>query len=402
MNVHAFTSITSNYIPKARVLAASLKAQHPQWKFHVVLSDEPPPGDWLACPQFDSVIRADTLPIERFRAWAFGHTIVELCTAVKGPALREIGRRFAAEAVMYFDPDICVAGRLDDLTARLEAGASVLLTPHLTEAEPTPRGIEDNEIAALKHGVYNLGFVAVRMDANGQRFADWWAERLLGWCEDFIPGGLFTDQRWADLAPALFDGVHIVRSPRYNVATWNISNRRVEGEPPAALRVNGEPMGFYHFSGLDKGALATMLEIYGRQSPAVQQFLAWYLRRCDEEGQGAIGETPWAMGRYADGTPVAREHRLLYRLRADLQQAFPDPYAVGENGGYLAWFRANAAQEIPTSYAFLQRRPPEGEALQAALGAVRELDLIRRSRAYGFALRISRIYRRIRRIAPAG
>jgi len=242
----------------------------------------------------------------------------------------------------------------------------------------------------------------VRMDANGQRFADWWAERLLGWCEDFIPGGLFTDQRWADLAPALFDGVHIVRSPRYNVATWNISNRRVEGEPPAALRVNGEPMGFYHFSGLDKGALATMLEIYGRQSPAVQQFLAWYLRRCDEEGQGAIGETPWAMGRYADGTPVAREHRLLYRLRADLQQAFPDPYAVGENGGYLAWFRANAAQEIPTSHAFLQRRPPEGEALQAALGAVRELDLIRRSRAYGFALRISRIYRRIRRIAPAG
>jgi len=393
MNVHAFTSITSNYIPKARVLAASLKAQHPDWKFHVVLSDEPPAGGWLDCPHFDSVIGADALPIERFRAWAFGHGIVELCTAVKGPALRAIGHRFGADAVLYFDPDICVTGRLDELTARLQAGASVLLTPHLTEAETTPRGVEDNEIAALKHGVYNLGFLAVRLDADGRRFSDWWAERLLGWCEDYIAGGLFTDQRWADLAPALFDGVQIVRSPRYNVATWNLSNRRVEGEPPAALRVNGEPMGFYHFSGLDKGALATMLEIYGRQSPAVQRFLAWYLQRCDEEGQGAIGETPWAMGCYADGTPITREQRLLYRLRPDLQQAFPDPYAVGNDGGYLAWFRANGAQEIATSPAFLQRRPPEGEALQGALAAMRELELIRRSRSYALAQRFSALHR---------
>lgn len=393
MKVHAFTSITSNYIPKARVLAASLKAQHPEWKFHVVLSDEPPRGDWLDSLHFDSVIRAEELPIERFRAWAFGHTIVELCTAVKGPALQAIRRRCGAEAVMYFDPDICVTGRLDDLMARLEVGASVLLTPHLTDAETTPRGIEDNEIAALKHGVYNLGFLAVKMDGNGQRFSDWWAERLLGWCEDYIPGGLFTDQRWADLAPALFDGVHVVRSPRYNVATWNLSNRRVEGEPPAGLRVNGEPMGFYHFSGLDKGALATMLDIYGRQSPTVQRFLAWYLKRCDEEGQAQIGDTPWAWGTYADGTPITRDERLLYRLRADLQEAFPNPYAIAGDGGYRAWFAANAAREIPTSPAFLQRRPPQGEALQQALDATRELELIRRSRSYALAQRFSALHR---------
>jgi hypothetical protein len=151
-------------------------------------------------------------------------------------------------------------------------------------------------------------------------------------------------------------------------------------------------MGFYHFSGLDKGALAAMLEVYGKQSPVVQQFLAWYLKRCDEEGQSQIGDTAWAWGTYADGTPIALDERVLYRLRPDLKQAFPDPYRAGV-GSYLEWFRANGAHEMPATYGFLQRRPPSGDQLQAALGAVRELELIRRSRTYRFARRLSSIYR---------
>ena len=50
----------------------------------------------------------------------------------------------------------------------------------------------------------------------------------------------------------------------------------------------------------------------------------------------AIPDRWWAYGAYADGTPIEKAHRVLYRQRADLQQAFPDPFAAGE-GGYSQW-----------------------------------------------------------------
>ena len=38
-----FTSITLNYLPKAKILAKTLKQFHPDWQFHLVISDKIPP-----------------------------------------------------------------------------------------------------------------------------------------------------------------------------------------------------------------------------------------------------------------------------------------------------------------------------------------------------------------------
>ena len=34
---------------------------------------------------------------------------------------------------------------------------------------------------------------------------DWWCQRAYRFNRDDVPNGLFTDQRWMDLVPALFD-----------------------------------------------------------------------------------------------------------------------------------------------------------------------------------------------------
>ena len=44
----------------------------------------------------------------------------------------------------------------------------------------------------------------MRNGAEGRRFAAWWRDRLHRFCWDDVPGGLFVDQRWCDLVPALF------------------------------------------------------------------------------------------------------------------------------------------------------------------------------------------------------
>jgi len=179
--VHVFTSITSNYLPKARVLARSVKQRAPEVQFHLMLSDVPPPGFDLAAEPFDHLIRLEDLAIEQAAQWAFGHTVVDLCTAVKGFAFQRLLDLPGAEKAFYFDPDMVVFDRLDELIERLDRH-SILLTPHQCEPEDTLEAIADNEIASLKHGVFNLGFLGVRNSDEGRRFIDWWAARLEHFC----------------------------------------------------------------------------------------------------------------------------------------------------------------------------------------------------------------------------
>ncbi len=264
--MHIFTSITANYLPKAAALAISVKRLHPEAVFHVVLCDELPPCPSITTGAFDSIINIKDLPIDNLPSWIFKHRLVELCTAVKGTAFQHIADRFGAERIYYFDPDIVVLGRLDALERKLDS-SSILLTPHLAEPETLHQAILDNELCALRHGIYNLGFLAVRVSSQGRRFIDWWADRLRQFCYDDVKSGLFTDQRWVDLAPAYFDDIAIVREPEFNVATWNLTHRRATGTAPYEIRINDRPLVFYHFSGFDSGAQRACSIATGRRAP---------------------------------------------------------------------------------------------------------------------------------------
>ena len=379
-----YTSITSNYLPKARVLAHSIRRCDPQARFHLLLSDAPPDGFDPGAEPFHTIIRFEELQIAKPRQWMFGHTVVELCTAVKGVGAMEIVRRHRPEKLFYFDPDIVVFGGLDALGDALNDHC-VLLTPHVTEPETTRRAVIDNEISALKHGIYNLGFIGFRCSGEGLRCMEWWAQRLLDFCHDDIPAGLFTDQRWADLMPAMFRGVGILRDPQYNVATWNLSHRRATGSAPDGVLVDGQPLSFYHFSGFDSGAQEVMLKIYGSHSPVLFQLRDWYIAECKRCGQDALGRTPWAFGRFSNGESITRDHRLLYRTRPDLQQAYPDPFDASGPSSYFHWFAANVQGDDSTllaSEAILRGR---------LMSAETELGLIRRSRSWRLARAIARV-----------
>ena len=339
--MHAFTSITANYLPKAASLAHSFKRVHPEAKFHVVLSDDMPECPPEVTSAFDTIINIDELPIPDLPRFVFRHRIVELCTAVKGRAFQHIADRFGADRIYYFDPDIIVTNRLDDMERALD-DASVLLTPHSIEPESDPMAMVDNEITCLKHGVYNLGFLAVRMDRDGRRFIDWWADRLTRWCYDEVPNGLFTDQRWVDLAPAIFDGIRILREPQYNVSTWNLSHRRATGSSPYDIRINGRPLVFYHFSGFDSGAQLTMLDRYGSHSPVLYEFREWYIAECERMGQSTLGKIPCRYARYRSGLKIEDSQRLTYRRREDLLNYFRDPFDDSEPANsFLHWYRTN-------------------------------------------------------------
>jgi hypothetical protein len=342
----AFTSAATNYLPKVRKLCASIRRHHPEWEIGLALADARSGRIDYRQEPLDRILALAELDIPDRTRWTFFHSIVELATAIKPFALLELLADPGVERVLYFDPDMVLFSRLDDLLAELDRG-NVALTPHLTVPETSLDAVRDNEISALKHGVYNLGFLGVRNTEEGRRFARWWADRVYHFCMDDIPGGLFTDQRWIDLAPAMFDGVQILKNSRFNVATWNITQRRLEGGLETGFRVDGQPLGFYHFTGFDSGAHGVMAGKHAAGNDALAGLIDWYAREARFDDADPAAAVRWAYGHYADGNPVPVEHRRIYRAREDLQQAFPDPFDTSGAGGLRGWMQTQGLLEYP-------------------------------------------------------
>lgn len=339
-----FTSCASNYIPKARVLATSVKKFHPEIDMFLLVTDKLPQGFSLENEAFDKIVAAEDLGIENFEQWIFGHRIVEACTAVKPFMLRHLLEQ-GYEQVIYFDPDIAIFTTLESVFDGLNKG-SVVMTPHINVPETTLEAIKDNELNSLKHGLYNFGFVAVNNDKTGKAYANWWAERCYFRCFDDIAGGNFTDQKWNDLVPIFFDNVYLLKDSGCNLATWNYAQRKLEGSLKDGITANGDALVFHHFTGFDSGAHLLMRDKYGKDMPAALELSHWYVDACNEYSEEKLEAVPWAYGFYDNGEPVQAHHRKLYRTRKDLQDAFPQPLSTEPQGKhkscYYDWLKNEA------------------------------------------------------------
>ena len=342
--VCCYTSFTYSYLSRARILAQSVRRAHPDWVMHAVLVDDAPPGldKDAALADFDRVTEASSLTLPRFRSWLFKHDIVEACTAVKGQMLAELLDAGFAK-VVYLDPDIAVFHPLDGIIERLDT-ASIILTPHQCEPNLTPREVGDNEMTSLRYGIFNLGFAAVRNDAPGRAFAAWWAQQLYRACYDAVETGIFTDQRYCDLVPGLFDNVYIERDPGYNVASWNLSRRKLRFDG-SRLLVNDSPLKFYHFTKIG-GDGDTMTERYAGANTEVFEVWQWYKRTLVQTAVPGIPPRYWSFGQFSNGQPIPKVARVFYRSRKDLMDYFDDPFDVDGNSLYQ-WMQREAPDKLP-------------------------------------------------------
>lgn len=341
MSFAVYTSCAANYLPKARALAESLRRHQPDATLTLCLCDRVPPGVDLAEEPFDRVWTPEDLGYDR--AWIFQHNVMELCTGVKGRALERL-MEDEADLYLYLDPDVLVLHPLEPIHRMME-GASIGLVPHILRREECARGVELTEMSITEHGIYNLGHLLVRGDPNGHAFARWWRERLDEYCFDDRERGLFTDQRWADLVPAIFEGVRILRQPVLNVASWNLYGRTISQEQPSddsTFRVDGEPLITYHFSGTGpSGTHRRIRETFDPGNGATAAIEALYEATIARHGQGWLEPLSPAHDSFDDGTPVPAEARKLYRRHEALRTTFPDPYTVPENGGFRGWLMRN-------------------------------------------------------------
>jgi len=327
-----FTSINNAYIPKAIVLADSLRRIYgDDAHLTCMLSDSKRVDiDYSA---FDEVLTIDLLdlPVPSVEAWIFKHTVVELCTAVKPWAFKAIFAKHNADEVIYMDPDTVLYSPMEEIY-RLLSEHPVILTPHVTIPAKDLDDLLDGEmLGSLRHGVFNLGFLALANYGEGVKFLDWWAKRCLDWCYDDAPKGLFTDQRWIDLAPCFFRTLHVLQHPGYNMATWNLYYRKLGRNSTGNLTVNDEvPLRFFHFSGFDIGTHDLMLKKHAKGDALLTDITNWYVSEQDLYGQKALGKRPGVYESFSSGEYIERNLRVTYRENSDLVERFPFPYSQPE------------------------------------------------------------------------
>jgi hypothetical protein len=314
-------------------LAESVKRVNPNAFFLVCLVEREVPEQAKEFPHFDRIVLAKDLGSDDFDKFIFRHSIVEASTAVKGQLFRYVLDNFHEEdKFVYLDPDILVFSELREVDIALDSN-DIVLTPHLTSPECKKNNQEelsavmDNELSALKHGVYNLGFLGIRRSTEALRFIDWWATRLKMFCYNDIPNGIFTDQKWIDLAPGFFP-VYILKHPGYNVAPWNLSMRTVKKDGNSYF-VNGEPLRFFHFSGWDSGANEAMVRKYVSDSTNPIYFLrSTYIERLEKLQQNMYEKIPWSYGRFFSGEKIRSKTRVRFRCSKTIQNRADSPFSL--------------------------------------------------------------------------
>ena len=124
---------------------------------------------------------------------------------------------------------------------------------------------ERNRVLA-EWGIYNVGWVAFRRDADGLACLAWWRQSCIAWCYDRLEADRFADQKYLDQFPQRFARVQTVTHPGVNAAPWNLDTGALRPGPNGELWFCEQPLIFFHFHKLRRVApmlWRTRLSDYG-------------------------------------------------------------------------------------------------------------------------------------------
>lgn len=326
-----FTIVSKNYLHYARTLMQSVKSVHESWDRYVLLVDEVR-GDFEPTKEDFTVVEVRELPLPDMDKFLFRYTILELNTAVKPWMLEWLFENSNYEKVVYIDPDIYLYQPMKEVEEALDSGKLMVLTPHLTgQLDDCKR---PTELDIMRAGSYNLGFIALARHPSLHTFLKWWQDKLEYQCVVNFEAGLFVDQKWMDLVPGMYQDVYILRHEGYNVAYWNLLHRNVSRTDVGYL-VNGVPLVFCHYSGIDPENPQQLSKYQNRfelsDLPEFKRLALEYCNKVIANGLKTCKQWEYSFGRFADETPIEDSLRVCYRNTSELQaSAGNNPFAARE------------------------------------------------------------------------
>ena len=349
-----------NYLPKVRILCHSIRRYHPEAVIHLALADERP--QWLRTEDepFDSILGIERLGIPDYRNWTFTHSIVELSTAIKPFALKHLLQLPDCGTVLYFDPDMVLFSRVDDILATLETQQP------RADAAPDEAGTDARRDLRQRGREPEARHLQPGLHRRAQHRRRPALRRLVGRAH----------------LPSLLGGrgERPLHRPEVGELRADLLRRRGDHQVVAPQRRHVEPDDAPddrqlrdRLRGRRRAArLLPFHRLRQRRAPHHgDQERVRRARRCRSSSRGTrarsrsrtaipISEWPWAFGRFSDGTPIEPGHRRLYRDHSDLQKAFPEPYDAGNRPGRAISAGASPRGKLRYPELFARRRRAAG------------------------------------------
>lgn len=320
------TICTASHLPKAACLANSLRETQPTHRSLVCLVERDRSALHPEVDVFSKVTLVSELGIIDFSSFLFQYSALEACMAVKAKILLWAMESFPEEQYfVYLDSDIMAYSRFEELEYVMKR-ADIVLTPHHVTGEEPFEGVPENVVRTLMCGIFNSGFVALRRSDNAIQFLRWWNKQLERFCYKDLSIGLYFEQRWLELAPSLFE-ITILREPGYNVANWNIAQRRLTAvQDSSGCLVQGKPLRFFHFSLLETGRDLYYFKKYLGPDNPLFGMRNDYVRAIQALDKSDLSKRSWSYASFHSGERIDYETRQRYRSDPVHMQNIPDPF----------------------------------------------------------------------------
>jgi glycosyltransferase involved in cell wall biosynthesis len=344
------TSITTERLPHARVLARSVARHHASEQLIALIVDgEIREGD---DEPFDVVYPdALSLPMDAFHELALCLKSDDLAASLVPALLKALRARFEDRSVVYLDAETALFSPLDELGTLAEEH-DVVVVPRVLSAIPSD-GYDPDEIELTQLGTFDSGCVAVGQGA--QVFLSWWEHSLLS-AANLDGARLAIAQTFLDDVPRLF-GAHVLSDPGYAIASWNAHERALHLGEDGTYRVGEARLRTLHLKGFDpeKPSLISS-EVGDHPRVLLSEHLelaalcAKYAQELIECGSRSLRGEPRFV-RFSDGTLVDdRMRRLVRRDRAKrastMRDSIPDPFAADRLAEFYAWLASPDVEDI--------------------------------------------------------
>lgn len=266
------TYFDDRYLTKGVAMIRSLRRHEPDAQVWVLCLNERAKQilDDLAEPGIVAVALAEFEAGDEALAAAKvdGRNTVEYYFTITPSLVRYVLNRTRAEMVTYLDGDLWFVASPEPIYREM-GDASILIIPHRFAQPQRHRE---------RYGIYNVGWNSFRNDAAGRACLEWWRDRNIEWCFDWVDevNGRFCDQRYLDYFQEKFAGVHVLQHCGANLAPWNVGARAIT-KVDDKVYADGQEVLFFHFHGMKRLSPRKFLTIHHSYGAPLHEVVRHYL-----------------------------------------------------------------------------------------------------------------------------
>ena len=274
----AYTIVNINYLPVAKTMVDSFVKHNPNIPIYICLFDD---KKKIQEPIFldYNIYDKNNLRQEEYEDMRSRYNDFSMASSLKPFFGEALIRDFNPDCVIYLDADIKVFNSLEKIEHIFRnQDQSIILTGHQYAIISTENELQINQ-RFRKYGIYNAGFFAVKNSSAGTSFLKWWRRMLFTNCIGDEKNGIFYDQSWLDLVTIYFaDDLYLLQDVGYNVAFWNLQERKVSMDKGNYKINNDFSLVFYHFARFKyyEDSFMDGFNISSEQYPIIEKIFSEY------------------------------------------------------------------------------------------------------------------------------